>query len=42
MVHRDLGTTDRGTVRFSLGGFTPADEIDLAIEAMPAIAASGG
>ena len=37
LVHRDLGTIDRGAVRFSLGAFTTAEEIDLAIEAMNAI-----
>jgi cysteine desulfurase / selenocysteine lyase len=39
LVHRDLGTIDRGAVRFSLGAYTTADEIDAAIEAMRAIAA---
>ena len=38
MVHRDLGTIDRGAVRFSLGLFNTEDEVDLAIEAMNAIA----
>ena len=38
LVHRDLGTIDRGAVRFSLGAFTTAEEIDLAIAAMHAIA----
>lgn len=42
MVHRDLGTIERGAVRFSLGAFTTADEIDLAVEAMLAIAGRGG
>jgi cysteine desulfurase family protein len=41
LAHRDLGTIDRGAVRFSLGAFTTADEIDLAIEAMRAIASAG-
>jgi cysteine desulfurase / selenocysteine lyase len=41
MVHRDLGTLDRGAVRFSLGAFTTAEEIDLAIDAMNVIAPSG-
>ncbi len=41
MVHRDLGTIDRGAVRFSLGAFNTAEEIDRAIEAMNAIAQSG-
>jgi selenocysteine lyase/cysteine desulfurase len=38
LVHRDLGTADRGAVRFSLGAFTTAEEIDLAIAAMHVIA----
>jgi cysteine desulfurase / selenocysteine lyase len=38
LVHRDLGTIDRGAVRFSLGAFTTADEIDATIEAMRVIA----
>jgi cysteine desulfurase/selenocysteine lyase len=38
MIHRDLGTIDRGAVRFSLGVFNTAEDIDLAIEAMAAIA----
>ena len=38
LVHRDLGTIERGSVRFSLGAFTTADEIDAAIEAMYTIA----
>lgn len=42
MVHRDLGTIERGAVRFSPGTFTTADEIDLAVEAMRAIASSAG
>lgn len=37
MVHRDLGTIDRGAVRFSLGAFNTTDDIDAAIEAMAAI-----
>jgi selenocysteine lyase/cysteine desulfurase len=37
LVHRDLGTIERGAVRFRLGAFTTAGEIDLAIEAMHAI-----
>ncbi len=39
LAHRDLGTIERGAVRFSLGAFTTDEEIDLAIEAMRAIAA---
>lgn len=38
LVHRDLGTIERGAVRFSLGAFTTAEEIDLTVEAMHAIA----
>jgi cysteine desulfurase family protein len=38
LAHRDLGTIERGAVRFSLGAFTTADDIDQAIEAMRAIA----
>jgi cysteine desulfurase/selenocysteine lyase len=37
LVHRDLGTIDGGAVRFSLGAFNTADDIDRAIEAMRAI-----
>jgi cysteine desulfurase family protein len=37
MVHRDLGTIDRGAVRFSLGVFNTPDDIDRAIAAMNAI-----
>jgi cysteine desulfurase / selenocysteine lyase len=37
MVHRDLGTIDRGAVRFSLGAFNTSDDVDRAIEAMTAI-----
>ena len=37
MVHRDLGTIERGAVRFSPGLFNTVDDIDLAIEAMNAI-----
>jgi cysteine desulfurase/selenocysteine lyase len=38
LVHRDLGTIERGAVRFSLGAFTTEDDIDAAIDAMGAIA----
>ncbi len=38
LVHRDLGTIDRGAVRFSLGAFTTQADIDAALEAMRAIA----
>jgi cysteine desulfurase/selenocysteine lyase len=39
LVHRDLGTIERGAVRFSLGAFTTEADIDAAIAAMRAIAA---
>ncbi len=42
LVHRDLGTIERGAVRFSLGAFSTAEEIDRAIEAMRAIPHLGG
>ena len=38
LVHRDLGTIDRGAVRFSLGAFNTEDEIDAAIDAVRVIA----
>jgi len=38
LVHRDLSTIDRGAVRFSLGAFTTAADVDAAVEAMRAIA----
>ncbi len=38
LVHRDLGTIDRGAVRFSLGAFTTEADVDAAIAAMRAIA----
>ncbi len=38
LVHRDLGTIDRGAVRFSLGVATTTNEIDAAITAMRVIA----
>jgi len=41
LVHRDLGTIERGAVRFSLGAFTTEGDIDRAIEAMNAIASPG-
>ncbi len=37
-LHRDLGTIDRGAVRFSLGAFTTEADVDAAIEAMGVIA----
>ncbi len=39
LVHRDLGTIDRGAVRFSLGAFTTAADVDAAVAAMRTIAA---
>jgi cysteine desulfurase / selenocysteine lyase len=38
LVHETLGTTHRGAVRFSLGHFNTATDIDRAIEAMTLIA----
>jgi len=38
LVHQDLGTLEKGAVRFSLGPFNTAAEIDAAVEAMKAIA----
>ncbi len=42
LVHRDLGTIERGAVRFSLGVFNTADDIDRTIEAMRAIPHAAG
>jgi cysteine desulfurase family protein len=39
LVHRDLGTAARGAVRFSLGAFNTARDIDTAVAAMRTIAA---
>lgn len=41
LVHEDLGIGERGAVRFSLGRFNTADEIDQAIDAMARIAKLG-
>jgi cysteine desulfurase family protein len=38
LVHQDLGTLEKGAVRFSLGPFTTEAEIDAAVNAMAAIA----
>lgn len=38
LVHQDLGTIEKGAVRFSLGPFTTEAEIDAAVEAMRAVA----
>jgi cysteine desulfurase family protein len=38
LVHEDLGTIERGAVRFSLGAFTTEADVDAAVEAMRAIA----
>jgi cysteine desulfurase/selenocysteine lyase len=40
LAHRDLGTIDRGAVRFSLGAFTTTEDVDAAIAAMGEIAAA--
>jgi cysteine desulfurase family protein len=37
LVHEDLGTSPKGGVRFSLGPFNTADEIDIVLEAMDSI-----
>jgi cysteine desulfurase family protein len=37
LVHQDLGTSPNGGVRFSLGPFNTADEIERVLEAMAAI-----
>ena len=37
-AHKTIGTFPRGTVRFSLGPFTTADDIDYAIGAVRAVA----
>jgi selenocysteine lyase/cysteine desulfurase len=39
LAHRDLGTIERGSVRFSLGAFTTMSDVDAAVAAMLAIAA---
>jgi cysteine desulfurase / selenocysteine lyase len=39
LVHEDLGTIEKGAVRFSLGPFTTEAEIDATLEAMAAVAA---
>jgi cysteine desulfurase / selenocysteine lyase len=39
LVHRDLGTIERGAIRFSPGVFNTAEDIDTAVDAMRAIAA---
>jgi cysteine desulfurase family protein len=38
LVHRDLGTIERGAVRFSVGAFSTEADVDAAVEAMRAIA----
>ena len=38
LVHRDLGTSEKGAVRFSLGPFTTEADIGRALDAMAAIA----
>ncbi len=42
LAHSDLGTGDRGGVRFSLGHLNTDDDIDRALEAMADIAAYAG
>ncbi len=42
LAHRDLGTGDRGAVRFSLGYATTGEHVDRALEAMAAITAGRG
>jgi cysteine desulfurase/selenocysteine lyase len=42
LVHRDLGTAERGSVRFSLGHATTDEHIDRALEAMASIVDAGG
>lgn len=37
LVYQDLGTSPRGGVRFSLGPFNTAEEIDKVLDAMAAI-----
>jgi cysteine desulfurase / selenocysteine lyase len=38
LVHPDIGTLEKGAVRFSLGPFTTEAEIDASVAAMKAIA----
>ena len=38
LVHEDLGTIEKGAVRFSLGPFTTEADIERALDAMAAIA----
>lgn len=38
LVHQDLGTLDRGAIRFSLGAFNTREDIDRAIRAMASMA----
>jgi selenocysteine lyase/cysteine desulfurase len=40
LLHEDLGTSPKGGVRFSLGPFNTADEIERVLEAMGAISLS--
>jgi cysteine desulfurase / selenocysteine lyase len=40
LIHQDLGTIERGTVRFSLGAFNTEADVDAAVAAMRAIAAA--
>lgn len=38
LVHEDIGTSDRGAVRFSLGMFNTEEDVDRAVEAMASMA----
>ena len=40
LLHQDLGTSPHGAIRFSLGAFNTAQDIEAALEAMGRIAAS--
>ncbi len=40
LVHKDLGTSPRGSVRFSLGPLNTTEDVSLAVEAVQAIMAS--
>ena len=40
LLHQDLGTSPHGAIRFSLGSFNTAEDIEVALEAMGRIAAT--
>ncbi|HUJ68434.1 MAG TPA: aminotransferase class V-fold PLP-dependent enzyme [Syntrophorhabdales bacterium] len=42
LVHEDIGTFPEGAIRFSLGPFNTGKDIDVAVEAMGAIARAAG